>query len=117
MLELLAAEGNNLAIESMSEIETNAVKMSAIGNAYYDGKWADKSYEKAFHWFQKAALLDDKDAIFQLGICYYHGRGVEENYSLAQKWWRKSADKGNTAAMYNLGLLYESWRDKISTGF
>ena len=66
----------------------------------------EKNYIKAREWYEKAAALGDKDAMFNLGYLYSHGQGVKQDYVIAREWYEKAAALGHKVAMNNLGNLY-----------
>lgn len=60
---------------------------------------------KAFYWFEKAALRGDAQACLNVGTMYAKGEGVAQDFSKAAFWFQKAADQGNESAQYNLSLL------------
>ena len=63
------------------------------------------SYEKATHWYKKAAEQGDKTAQFNLGICYCDGKGVKKDYNEAEYWLTKAAKQGHESAKNALNEL------------
>jgi hypothetical protein len=53
----------------------------------------------------EAAVDDDVDAIYNLGLAYLRGDGVDEDISLALENFRRAANLGDTDAMYNLACI------------
>lgn len=62
--------------------------------------------ENALNYFEQAAQLDDKDALFQLGNAYLEGRGVDQNMNKSFEYYLKSANLEHEKAQYNVGLFY-----------
>ena len=54
---------------------------------------------EAAKWFKEAALREDNDAQYILGIMYYNGEGVVENKSEAVKWFAGAAEGGVSEAL------------------
>ena len=72
---------------------------NSLGDAYKYGHGVTIDYEKAFHWYTKAAAYrDDCEGQFNLGMMYLEGKGTEINYSTALIWLKKARRLGNTAA-------------------
>lgn len=55
--------------------------------------------------FMEAAVGDDVDAIYNLGLAYLRGDGVDEDISLALENFQRAANLGDTDAMYNLACI------------
>lgn len=73
--------------------------------------------ERAFHWYQQAALQGNAEGQFGLGNMYAKGEGVELNKVKAGEWIKKSALQMHVPAMRayahaleygNLGLKQDS---------
>ena len=62
--------------------------------------------ENALNYFEQAAQLDDKDALYQLGNAYLEGRGVDQNINKSFEYYLKSANLEHEKAQYNVGLFY-----------
>lgn len=78
-----------------------------LGVTYYYGRGVPKDYEKASHWFQKAADQGNAAAQYALGRMYYYGRGMRQDLGTASTWFQKSADKGYGDAQFALGVMYQ----------
>ena len=72
-----------------------------------DNNYAKKDYEKALELYEKAAALDNDDAMNSLGLMYRKGEGVSVNYNSAETWFKKSIALKNEYAVYNLAYLYD----------
>jgi len=88
--------------------EKSADALCQLGENYLNGKSGyPKDYNKAVHWFRKAADKGFAKAQNWLGRCYQEGWGVSKNDSEAVKCFRKAADQGDASGQYNLGYCYE----------
>src|SRR5438874_11172263 len=52
---------------------------------FRSGEGTEKSLEKAFYWYQKAAENCDEFAMHRLAECYYNGKGTEKNSEKADR--------------------------------
>lgn len=66
----------------------------------------EQNYEKANHWLQMAADMNDAWSSFALAIAYAYGRGVERDDSKALELYSKAYTLGYSAATNNLGVSY-----------
>ena len=51
--------------------------MSNLATCYKNGEGTEKNLERAFHWYQKAAINGNKEAMFNLANCYKNGKVIE----------------------------------------
>ena len=79
----------------------------SLGVYYRDGRGCEQSHERAFEWFETAALEGHAGAECDLGLCYLNGLGVPQNYERAVEWYKRSMAKGNMYAQNALGICYE----------
>lgn len=65
-----------------------------VGQVYYTGAGAPRSYAKALNWFTRYAEQGYIPALFSLGEIYLSAKGVHRNYIEAYKWYSlvKSTD-------------------------
>ena len=75
---------------------------------YNYGLGAEQDFGKAFKWFEKAAIAENKYAQYSLGSLYYYGNGTEQNFEKAFTLYKKSADKGNAYGCYQAAKMLES---------
>lgn len=75
---------------------------------YYNGEGVEKSFEKAFEWFLKAAEQNHGDAQFNVGRLYLLGNGVEADVEEGVRWFEKAAENNNGSAEYMLGMFVEN---------
>lgn len=62
--------------------------------------------EKAFKWFEKAAVKGYAKAQLELGYYCIGDGGVFAEWDKARFWFERAADKGHVIAQYNLGVCY-----------
>lgn len=78
-----------------------------LGLLYYNGEWwLETDLEKSREFHEKAADLNNADAMFELYVYYSRGQGVAQDNEKALVWCVKSAENGNARACYNLGAFY-----------
>lgn len=78
-----------------------------LGLLYYNGEfWLPSDYLISLDYHQKAAALDNADAMFELYVYYATGIGTEINTEKAIDWNLKAANAGSDRACYNMGTFY-----------
>jgi TPR repeat protein len=77
-----------------------------IGINNYFGTGTKQNYEKAFYYFERAAVSGNKFAQYNLGNCYKNGKGVIKDERKAFELYQKSAEQGCKNAQYQLGNCY-----------
>ena len=100
-----------MADTNLSQIQTSANQgdpsaQYSLGLKYYSGEGVSQSYNKAFEWYQKAAMQNYSDAQYNLGYMYENGKGTSKDLSKALNWYKKSALQGDADAQNQLGLIY-----------
>ncbi|ELR22130.1 Sel1 repeatcontaining protein [Acanthamoeba castellanii str. Neff] len=79
----------------------------ALGKAYLDGLFGEKSLEKALALITRAADANYAPALNSLGALYESGRhGEAKNEKQAHEYYLAAAARGETVAMLNLACLY-----------
>ena len=68
--------------------------------------FADKNFDEALKWIQKAAEQGEATAQGILGLCYDEGKGVKADAEKAVYWWKKAAEQGDAKARRLLGFCY-----------
>lgn len=110
--ETYAAKAQTIYAEVFPHVEVLANKGIHTAERYlaqyyeFGDGGAEKDYDKALEWFEKAASGGDASAMFNIGVMYRNGVGVEEDHSKALEWYEKAADLGFSNAMFNIGALY-----------
>ncbi len=94
-------EGHSAEEDFQRQIDT----MCSFASMQYSAN----NYRQAYRWYEKAAQMGDREAMYTLGYMYYSGQGIEEpDYRAAMEWFEKAAQEGYGAAMYHLGRMYHS---------
>ena len=75
---------------------------------YFLGQGLKQDLVKAFEWYTKAALREDAEAQYNLGLIYKNGQGVEQDDFKAKEWFIKAAEQGHEDAQFNLDLGFIS---------
>ena len=57
-----------------------------LAKSYHSGEGMEEDQELALYWLKNAALQENVDAQFLLGLSYYHGDGID---MLQIKWQSK----------------------------
>jgi len=78
-----------------------------MGRLYDNGWSVEKSYEKSFQWYLKAAKQGQPDAMANVGVAYKDGEGTAKSSKKAIYWFRKAIQEDHAEAMINLGVMYE----------
>jgi uncharacterized protein len=60
---------------------------------YEKGVGVKRNYKKGFECYLNAALLGDKQAVYEVGRCYYYGIGISKNINISRI-WLKHAEAG-----------------------
>ena len=63
-------------------------------------------YQFGVNWYKKSSIQGFSEGIVNLGYMYDAGLGVKEDKSHATDLYLKGAEKGNSQGMLNLGLSY-----------
>jgi uncharacterized protein len=86
-----------------------APAQTGIGQTYLPERHATTAgeYGEADRWLRLAAMQDDAEAQFWLGISYKQGSFDVTDYAEALKWLRKAALQGHPYAQFCLGEMYE----------
>lgn len=77
-----------------------------MGVRYLLGRGVEQNSQKAFAYFNKAALEGDVFAQNEVAYMYAAGKGTQKNNALAFSWYKKAAEHNLASAQYNLGLMY-----------
>lgn len=67
-----------------------------------------QNFEKAYEYYEKAALKNHPDGYYGAGYLLYKGLGCDQNYEKAFRYFGKGGEKNYTPAMYMLGLCYRN---------
>ncbi|KAJ2600918.1 hypothetical protein H4R99_003173 [Coemansia sp. RSA 1722] len=86
----------------------------AMGNMYSQGQGTldgQPDFTLALRCFETAALLDIKEAQYNVGLYYLEGRGVQKNANLAVEYWLMAAANRFPVAALNLGKLFAEGKE------
>ena len=78
---------------------------NAVGTMFESGAGVDKSYEKAFKWYELAARDGDVNGIYNLADKYRQGKGTAPNNEKALELFGQAARMGNAYAQYDYGSM------------
>ncbi|KAL1923389.1 uncharacterized protein VTP21DRAFT_8369 [Calcarisporiella thermophila] len=62
--------------------------------------------QKAFSYFEKAAMKGLAEAQYNVGFRYFTGDGVQQDYKMAVEYWKMASAQGFQLAQINLGNMY-----------
>ena len=65
-----------------------------------------EDYEKAFKFYEQAALEEHLPSLWSLGECYELGRGINQDLNKAVGYYLRAAKEGYPPAQRSLGLMY-----------
>jgi len=87
-----------------------------LGQMNLTGTGTEKDLSKAKDYFEKAAALDNADALYGLGKLYLNKEFTEADTQKAVDYLTSAAEKGHSYAQYALGKLFlMGKRDTINT--
>lgn len=94
--------------EEAAELK-NTTAMVNLGNIYEDDiyDFVLQDYDKAFHWYSKAADLGDPKGWFNVANMYHYGRGVEQNYEKAFEIFSALYEEGDKSTCFYMGLYHQ----------
>ena len=97
----------------------HAICQRILGECYEYGDFGlpvDKT--QAFSWCEKAALQNDGEAAFFVGICYLEGDCVEKNIQMAKHWFQVATQQNYIEAFFEMWkiLFTENTLDSCQEG-
>lgn len=97
-------QNDNEGLKYIKKIKESSGQQYASNTLYEIGVSFHKNtnYEKAFYWFQEAALSGSAHAMYALGRMYQCGRFVETNKDETISWFKKAFRYGSKDAFYAL---------------
>lgn len=115
-LALMHEYGKNRPVDYQNAIQLyknlNALEypqvLTQLGGIY--GRYASSNQvaaQESLQYYQKAAELGDRRALYHLGRCYQDGLGVAKNPATAAQYYEKAAAKGDEKANFALAELYQ----------
>lgn len=100
-------KGFSLIFKAAQDSDNDFAQYS-LGNCYRAGKGVDKNENEAFNWYEKAAILNNMDAINEIANCYYYGIGCEKDTTKAFENYEKAAELGSASSLNMLGFGFYS---------
>lgn len=80
----------NIMLSYASESKLNGAALNTIGIWY----WNLKKYDSARHWFIRADIEGDVNAMFNMGVLYENGQGVvAKDFKKAAEYYKEACDK------------------------
>lgn len=76
-----------------------------VGLYYKNGKGVKKDLKQALYWFEKAALKNDRDALYHLAMILI--AQPEKDLSIISKLLERAAVQDHPNAQYNLAVMYQ----------
>ena len=73
---------------------------------YFYGEGVSQNYPKAFKWFEKSAMQNNRGAQYNLAIMHEKGQGTLKDIEEAARWYSTAANNGHVKAMTKLGYMY-----------
>ena len=82
-------------------------KENLMGWVYLNGtEKIEPDFDKAYYWLEKAAKLQNSEALNSLGIIYLYGLGKQKDLDIAEEYFKQADKLGDKNAKNNLGELY-----------
>ena len=109
---LLASETMRVSAAHYLKLAEQKAYLAARAGATEHPKSAERNYEMAYSYYQKAAMMGSSQAMYELGL--YWGSGKADNagmnnpegVKMARYWFTQAAKLGNAEAAQGLGLIY-----------
>lgn len=84
---------------------SDAMTENEIGTIY-QSRGGDENYRLAVEWYEKAAVKDNEQALYNLALILKEGKGVPRDPERSVKLLRRAAVKGLAYAQHDLGAAY-----------
>jgi TPR repeat protein len=89
-----------------AETDKDPKAMTLIGEIYANGRGVPRDDARALAWYDQAAALGERNAIFALAMFKIAGRGAAADRDEAARLLADAAKRGHAVAAYDLALLY-----------
>lgn len=76
-----------------------------VGLYYQNGKGVTQNIEEAIHWYEKAAVNNDRDALYHLAMILV--RLEDKDWETIHRLLQKAAKQDHPNAQYNLAVMYQ----------
>ena len=83
----------------ISNMSTNPETYNNLGVSYYYGNGVDINYEKAVHYYEKAAAKGHPYGMYNLAVANEYGNGTPKDINKAIKFYQKAAELGINEAI------------------
>ena len=106
--EVKRDKGFNLIVESATAGYAEA--QYKLASLYAEGVFRDvvsEDLNKAFGWYEKAAIQNHSKSQYEVGAMYQYGEGVYQSYAMAITWYKKAAKRNQADAQYELAKIYD----------
>lgn len=101
-----AKQDQKIVLDALATNDAEYIERLAEG--FYYGRGRDKSLKAAVQLWERAAELNNADALYYSGVCRYYGDGMERNKNLAFCLWQRAAEFGHIGAEMSLVNLKET---------
>lgn len=82
-----------------SGMSTNPETYNNLGVSYFYGNGVEVNYEKAVHFFQKAAAIGHPFGKYNLAVALEQGKGIKTDLNRAIKLYKQAAESGVNQAI------------------
>ena len=111
--ELNYEEGKKYIMQTINESIVDPKSMGVtyylLGNYYRFGYGNTVvSIKDAFAYWEKAAEVDNVDALYNIGVSYLNGDGVEKNEALAYSFLNRGLELGDVKCIRGVALCYRN---------
>lgn len=114
---------DTLTILTQRAANGDATAQNTLGNWYYEGRNVERDYNKAAHWWAKAAQQQNADGVGNLALCYQLGRGLKADSVKALELYKRAIELGNkgiipqheklaegqNASLFSAQLMYQCY--------
>jgi len=100
-------KGFSLIFKAAQDSDNDLAKY-LLGDCYRYGKGVDKNEYEAFNWYEKAAILNNMNAIDKIADCYFYGIGCDKDPTKAFENYEKAAELGSASSLNMLGIKFYS---------
>ncbi len=76
-----------------------------VGLYYQNGKGVEKNLTEAIKWYEKAAIKNDRDALYHLALILI--KFEEKDWQTIHELLKRAADQDHPNAAYNLAVMYQ----------
>ncbi len=103
---LKAAVTNTFDDASEDDKKTLTGLYVIYGDCLMDGIFMRKDSYEAVVWYEKAAKVDDPNALYKYGLCLLNGKGVQQNENEAFSLFMRATGKNDAQGAWMVGECY-----------